>query len=218
MTTPGFPAGTLDEEGMPRWLAEIQNDNLVHTMWVVRGLEPAAALPLLDTDPEEIRPCVLPATKNPDDERSLAAIALGLDLRQTVIVAGRVGDWTFVFEDSGYGVYVNELPAVVELSRDGQEAASTTFTINGDVNLEYAADGQHLFLESTSALDPERAPDRLLPAFAGAGVGCSPWSGEDDLDDYLCLRVLCALAGLALTPGELRQLPLLAAPYDPERY
>ena len=212
MPNPSFPPGTLDPEGAPLWIAELAAYDPNHALHVVRGLEPAQALDALGVKPHLVQPCELPAGK-PDEWTSLPAAALGVEPgTAAALVAGRVGEWTFVYDDSGHTVSGEETAA---LSTGGRTAATSVFTINGDANLTFAVDGEDLAHVDIDDLDlTESLPDlpaELRTAFEVAGTveldDLEP--GEPDYD--VLMRAVCALAGLTFTPGELRRLPLLGA-------
>lgn len=101
MPAPGFPPHTLDDDGCPIWITELAGQDPNHTLHVVRGLEPAAALEAVGAKPHLFRPCELPQRK-PDEWTSLPAAALEIDPGEcAALLAGRVGEWTFVYEDAG---------------------------------------------------------------------------------------------------------------------
>jgi hypothetical protein len=214
MATPGFPAGTLDEGGFPVWITGIGADETPGTVHVVRGLAPMDALQVVGARPGMIRPCRLPDSK-PDQWTSLARAAIGA-ADGGVLLAGQVGAWTFVYDDVCLTAFAEGAdgrivsPASL-LSAGGREAATSSFNIEADRDLFYAADGAELF-GTTWNVDPEEddIPAGLRAAVAAAGEFAA---GEDDLDDGLNMRVVCALAGLSMTVENLRAISLLAAEF-----
>ena len=97
------------------------------------------------------------------------------------------------------------------LSAGGREAATSSFNIEGDRELFYAADGAELF-GTTWNVDPaqDEIPAGLLTAVAAAGEFAA---GQDGSDDGFNMRVVCALAGLSMTVEDLRAISLLAAEF-----
>ncbi|MFE5564850.1 DUF6461 domain-containing protein [Amycolatopsis japonica] len=216
MPTPGFPPGTLDSEGDPIWLTELASDDPNHTLHVVQGLEPAEALEALGAKPRLFRPCVLPEVK-PDEWTSLPRAALALDSGDSAaLLAGRIGAWTFVYDDAGHTLPHDD---TILLSADGRTAASSLYTINADASLSYAVNGEQLAHLNVDDLDLDEElpglPAELRAAFEAAGV----FEIEDeDLEpgeaDYaICMRVVCALAGLTGTLDDLRRIPLTVTPF-----
>jgi hypothetical protein len=216
MPTPGFPAGTLDEDGFPIWITDLAVADPNHTVHVVRGPAPADALQMLGARPGVITSCQLPA-RRPDEHTSLPQAAIGSVSGGAVLLAGQIGFWTFVYDDLGLTAHgedpdgpVRFAPPARMLSADGREAATSTWTINADTFLAYAVDGD-LLLDAAEDVDPaaQDIPARLQAAIDAAGT---LGSGDGEPDCGINLRVLCALAGLNLTLADLRQVPLLAAP------
>jgi hypothetical protein len=94
-------ARTSGDNGYPAWIAGLQCEEPNHTVLVVRDLDPDSALQLLGVPPEEIRPCELPAER-PDESTSLPRAAFDTeDDTGAVLLAGRIGDWTFIYDDGG---------------------------------------------------------------------------------------------------------------------
>ncbi len=216
MPTSGFPAGTLDEEGFPVWITDLAAPDPNHTVHVVRGLAPADALQMLGARPAAITPCQLPASR-PDDHLSLPQAAIGPASSGAVLLAGQIGFWTFVYDDLGLTAHGEDpgypsrfAPPAKMLSADGREAATSTWTINADTFLAYAADGD-LLLDVAENVDPaaEDIPAGLRAAIDAART-CGPGDGEDC---GINMRVVCALAGLNRTLDDLRLIPLLATPF-----
>ncbi|MEV7326081.1 hypothetical protein [Streptomyces sp. NPDC093970] len=211
MPTPGFPPHTLDAEGLPVWIRDLASSIGNHSLHVVRGLEPGRALEALGVLAGSVRPGELPAGR-PDELTSLPAAALGADAGEgATLLAGRVGEWTFVYDDSGY-TFDGTAEA---LSGDGRTAVTTVHTVNGHADLTYAVDGEEVETIVPEDFDPAEdlphLPAELRTAFEAAGV--AEW---DDLepgrpDTLVGMRAACALAGLALTLDDIRRLPLLLA-------
>lgn len=211
MPTPGFPSATLDSEGLPAWISNLASRDPNHSLHVVRGLEPAQALGALGAAEESIRPCTLPDS-NPDDRFSLPFAALGAQpMTPAALLAGRIGEWTFVYDDSGY-TFDGTAEA---LSRDGRTAVTTVYTINGDAYLMYAVDGEEVANINPDDLSLEEdlsgMPAELAAAFEAAGV--ADWEDLEpgEVDSLIGMRAACALAGLAVTLDDIRRIPLLLA-------
>ncbi|GAA1968223.1 DUF6461 domain-containing protein [Amycolatopsis minnesotensis] len=214
MPTPDFPPNTLDSEGEPRWIAELASADPNHALHVVRGLEPAAALAALGANPQRVRPVELPDGK-PDDQTSLpgAALEIGPGSGATLL-AGRIGDWTFVYDDGGY-TYDEENTAV--LSAGGRSAATSMFSINADASLTYAVDGEQLAWVNVDDLDLEEdlpeMPAELRAAFEAAGTIELDYLEPGEADYSIAMRAVCALAGLTCTIDDIRRIPLLAVEF-----
>ncbi|MER6537967.1 DUF6461 domain-containing protein [Streptomyces sp900105755] len=212
MPTPGFPPATLNSEGLPAWISDLASYDPNHSLHVVRGLEPAQALRTLRAEPESIRPCVLPDT-NPSDRFSLPFAALGDEpTLPAALLAGRIGEWTFVYDDSG-ATFDDTAEA---LSRNGRTAATTVYTINGDAYLIYAVDGEEVASIYPDDLcleeDLPGMPGELAAALQAAGI--ADWEDLEpgEVDSLIGMRTACALAGLAVTLDDIRRIPLLIAP------
>jgi hypothetical protein len=208
MPTPGFPPNTIDPTGNPIWISELASSHPHHTLHVVSGIEPADALETLGAKPRWFQPCVLPDEK-PNEWLSLPAAALGLEPGSSAaLLAGRIGDWTFVYDD--FGATTHEDTSA--LSAHGCSAATSMFSINADASLTYAVDGEELASIDIDDLDLERdlpgMPAALRVAFERAGV-VEVDDDDDRHDDAICMRAACALAGLACTLRDLRRIPLL---------
>lgn len=211
MATPGFLPHSLDPEGVPLWISGLASDDPNHCVHVVRELEPAAALEALGAKPRLFRPCTLPADK-PDEWTSLPAAALGTERGDTAtLLAGRVGEWTFIYDDFG----ATDDAAV--LSADGRVAATSYFSINADASLTYYADGNEIAWINVDdlELDTDLAdlPDELRAAFEAAGTVDHDYLDPGEADFAIGLRAISALAGIHYTLDELRQIPLLVTPF-----
>ncbi|MFF9685373.1 DUF6461 domain-containing protein [Streptomyces sp. NPDC014623] len=214
MPTPGFPPNTLDSEGEPIWISELANCDPNHILHVVRGIEPAEALQVLGAKPGLIRSCELPDSR-PDEWTSLPCAALGIEPgTAAALLAGRIGEWTFVYDDSGF-TYDDETTKA--LSADGRTAAMSVYTINGDASLTYAVDGEQIEWVDVDGLDPEKdipaMPAGLRAAFEAAGTVETEDFEPGEPDGLVTMRAACALAGLALTLDDVRRLPLLIVPF-----
>src|SRR5262249_5505657 len=99
------------------------------------------------------------------------------------------------------------------LSAAGREAATSTDGISLNPSLAYAVNGELLLDADYGDIDPsdDDIPAGLRAAVEAAG---SFGPGDDGLDCGIEMRVVCALAGLNITPGELRKIRLLAAPFS----
>lgn len=214
MPTPGFEPDTLDESGCPVWISDLAVDDPNHLVQVVRDLEPEEALELLGAERQAIAPCELPP-KRPDAWTSLPRAAIGPVNPTAVLLAGRVGDWTFVYDDLGLTLNLwqpeeRPLEAAQVLSGKGKTAATSYVTITGHAGFVYAADGdvmtnQELF--GPDELD-EDTPAEIRAVLEQAGTF------ETDFDDYLGMRAICLLAELPRTLQDLRRIPLLVAPLE----
>jgi hypothetical protein len=214
MPTPGFPADTLDREGFPVWITGLADEYGLGIVHVVRGLAPRDALQAVGARPGLIRPCQLPGQR-PDGRTSLPRAAIGAT-DSAVLLAGQFGAWTLIYDDSGMTDSVEDYaspngfaPTAKMMSADGREAATSSFNIEADRSLCYAADGEVLF-ETHWDVDPEQDD---IPAGLRAAVEAAGKLGSEGGDDDMAInmRVACALAGLNITLEDLRKIPLLAA-------
>ncbi|MTD55402.1 hypothetical protein GKO32_15650 [Amycolatopsis sp. RM579] len=197
MATPGFAAHLLDEEGGVRWIEALTDEDPHHLVHVVRGLEPAEALVALGAKEKLIR--VWELSEDGPGEGTL--------------LAGRVGEWTFVYDNQAA---TWDEDSTTALSADGRTAATSMYSINADVSLTYAVDGKVVSWVNRDDLDLEAdlpgMPAELRSAFEAAGnVEQEDFEpGEADFD--ICMRAICALAGLYCTIDDIRRLPLLVTP------
>lgn len=206
MPIPGFPAEAVDENGFPRWITQLGDGYANHLLHVVRGLSPEAALRLVGGGEVHryVAPGTLP-TGPTEDGSGLIHAAIGVDRRADLLLAGRNGDWTFVYDAGGATSEV-----VDALSSDGRVAVSALSSINADSSLEYAEDGQTL-VEIREPCGPRYAgelPAALHPAIEAAGSVDS--ADEESWDIDVNVRIACALAGLTWTLEELAAQPLIA--------
>ncbi|MEU6674072.1 DUF6461 domain-containing protein [Streptomyces sp. NPDC046925] len=211
--TPGFPPGTLADDGLPIWIHEVAATERHHALHVIRGREPRETLEALDADPRHIRTCVLPAAGT-GPYTSLPAAFLGDEGGDAdTLLAGTNGSWTFVYDDAAC---VDE-EQLTELSSGGRAAASTSFSVNADVSLSYAVDGSTAHHVNVDDLDLERdlpkMPDELRTAFLAAGTVQHDYLPAGQADYEICMRAVCALADLIWTVGDLRRAPLLVTPF-----
>jgi hypothetical protein len=211
--TPGFPAGTLGESGLPAWLDALTDDEDAYfTFHVVRGLAPADALAAIGARPALFMACVLPG-EGAEPPRQV----FGDPECEAVLLAGQVGAWTFVhdaFGDTEAGEDPRRRRSFVSmaeiLSAGGNEAATSSVSINAGARLMYAVDGD-LLLHAVGEVDAEKddVPTGLRAAVESAGTFAA---ADDRPDDAVSVRVACALAGLNLTLEDLREIPLIGAP------
>ncbi|RDI60594.1 hypothetical protein DFR76_115224 [Nocardia pseudobrasiliensis] len=211
MATPGFPTNTLDSEGMPLWISGLASEDPNHCVHVVRGLEPEAALEALGAEARLFRSCELPADR-PDGRISLPAAALGAQSGDVgTLLAGRVGEWTFVYDDWGTA------DDPVALSADGRVAAMSYYSINADASLTYCVDGDRIAWINVDDLeldtDLAELPEELRAAFEAAGTVEFDYLEPGEADFSLCMRAVSALAGMPYTLDELRRIPLLLTPF-----
>ncbi|TWG08063.1 hypothetical protein [Saccharopolyspora dendranthemae] len=211
MPVPGFPPSALDDDGDPKWITELACADPNHILHAVRGLDPRAALEVIGAKPHLIRPCALPESK-PDDWTSLPGAALGIEPgTSAALLAGQVGDWTFVYDDSGHTFD----DATENLSASGRTAATSVFTINGDASMSFAVDGEQVaWINVDDLVEDDLAgfPEELRTAFELAGVVEDENLEPGQFDCAVTMRATCALAGLTVTLDDLRTLPLLGAP------
>lgn len=135
MPTPGFPPNTLDGEGFPLWISGLEDEGPNHCVHVVDGLDPADALETLGAKPHLFQPCELPDRKPENMSLPRAALGESQGDSSASLLAGRIGEWTFVYDDFGA---TDDLEA---LSADERIAVTSYFSINADASLIYYADG-----------------------------------------------------------------------------
>ncbi|WP_327113405.1 DUF6461 domain-containing protein [Streptomyces sp. NBC_01341] len=215
MPTPGFPPSTLDSEGTPIWITDLATGDPGHVLHVARGIEPAEALEVLGAKPGLIQSCELPDSK-PDEWTSLPCAALGIEPgTSAALLAGRVGEWTFVYDDSGFTC--DDDAATKALSADGRTAATSAYTINADASLIYAVGGEQVEWVDVDDLNLEEdlpgMPAELRAAFEAAGNVPTEDFEPGQADGIIVMRAACALAGLALTLEDIRRIPLLVVPF-----
>jgi hypothetical protein len=217
---PYFTPDQLANDGSPTWLNALagEGSDPNHLVHVVRHLDPADALELLGVDRQEIRPCVLP-DREPADRASLARTAIAPLDPIVVLIAGRVGEWTFVYDDLGETGYLWHLEprppvnATAALSAEGEVAATASVSITGHTGFTYAVGGYIEFLHSAVVFDPAdfdtEPPAEVRTVMDAAGAAA---------DDGITMRMICALAGLPRTLGELRDVQLVIAPHESRPY
>ncbi|WP_216894189.1 hypothetical protein [Nocardia alni] len=212
MSAPGFAPDALDEFGCPTWISELAIDDPNHLLHVVRDLGPADALELLGAERRSITSCELPAER-PDRWTSLPRAAIAPLNPTAVLLAGRIGEWTFVYDDLGLTLGLPQpegqsLEAAQLLSDKGKVAATGFVTMDGPAGFIYAVDGDLLTSQELSALEElaDDTPAEVRGAFETAGAY------DIELDDYINMRAACILAGLPSTMRGLRHIPLLVAP------
>jgi hypothetical protein len=205
MPIPGFPAEAIDENGFPRWITQLGDEYANHLLHVVRGLSPEEALRLVGGGKvyRYVAPGTLP-TEPTKDGSGLIHAAIGVDRRVDLLLAGRNGDWTFVYDAGGATFEVVDV-----LSADGRVAVSATSSINADSSLEYAEDGQTL-VEIREPYGPRYAEEfREALHSAVEAAGSVDSADEDFWDIDVNVRIACALAGLTWTLEELAAQPLI---------
>jgi hypothetical protein len=217
--TPGFPAGTLGESGLPAWLEALTDDEDAYfTLHVVRGLAPTDALAAIGARPAMFMACVLPGEAQAGVEAQPPRQVFGDPGCEAVLLAGQVGAWTFVYDgfgDTESGEDPRQRGSFVSmaeiLSAGDKEAATSSVSINAGARLVYAVDGD-LLLHAVGEVDPERddIPTGLRAAVESAGTFAA--ADDDRPDDAVSIRVACALARLNLTLEDLREVPLIGAP------
>ena len=213
MAIPGFLAATLNEYGGPAWIDELATADRNHLLHVVRGLAPVEAVELVGgTVLSRLTPNELPAQRL-DEWSTVAHASVGADSMEDLLVAGRRGDWTFVYDTSGVTAWTREHRNVEMtrlLSADGRAAATSIRTINANVSMYYAENGENTFAihePYDPEYDEQETPDVLRPAIAAAGSIDSKVGRDVDVN----MRIICALAGLTWTVDEFRAQPLFVA-------
>ncbi len=210
MPTPGFPPNTLDDEGFPLWISGLEDEDPNHCVHVVKGLDPAGALEALGAKPRLFRPCELPEHKPARMSLPQAALGDSRDGASAALLAGRIGEWTFVYDDFG------ATEEVAELSAEGRIAAMSYFSINADASLTYCADGDELVRVDVDDLELETdladMPADLRAAFEAAGTVAFDYLAPGNADYAVCMRAISALAGI-YTLDDLRRIPLLVTPF-----
>ncbi len=223
MPKPYFAPDQLDETGCPTWISELAGtehdpNHLVH---VVRDIYPAEALELLGADPEEIRPCVLP-TRDPDEKTSLARAAIHPLNPIVVLIAARIGDWTFIYDDlgeTGFLWHLDQRPpldSTEALSTKGGVAATAGVAITGHISFTYAVDGDIKAGYSDHGFEAADLEDDTPPEVRAAAEAAGTIEGE--YDDGITMRMISALTGLPRTMAELREIPLLIVPHESRPY
>ncbi|GAB3696388.1 hypothetical protein [Saccharopolyspora tripterygii] len=212
MPVPGFPPSALDDDGDPKWITELACADPNHVLHVVRVLDPKAALEAIGAKPHLIQPCVLPESK-PDDWTSLPGSALGIEPgTSAALLAGQVGEWTFVYDDSGH----TGEDATENLSASGRTAATSVFTINADASMSFAVDGEEVaWINVDDLVEDDLAgfPEELRTAFELAGVVEDEDLEPGQFDYAVTMRATCALANLTCTLDHIRTLPLVGASF-----
>jgi hypothetical protein len=214
VTIPGFRTEALTEGAIPKWIDDLATADPNHLLHVVRGLAPADAVELVGGAVlRHLNPHELPVER-PNDWSTTAHAAIGADQMKDLLVAGRRGDWTFVYDTAGVTEWTPERAEMATvLSASGRAAGTSIFTINADSSFCYAEDGEIII--DIDADDPkptdDEVPDALRTAIEAAGRADS--DDEDDDGEFLDvdanMRIACALAGLTWTTGEFRAQPLL---------
>ncbi|WP_268247669.1 hypothetical protein [Lentzea flava] len=192
-------------------LASDENPN--HTVHVVSGLEPAEALEILGAKPRLFQPCELPDGK-PDRWTSLPAAALGIESGASgALLAGRIGEWTFVYDDS----MATDHLSTPSLSANGRSAATSMFSIHANASLSYFVNSEQLaWIDIHDDLEENlpSMPADLRAAFDAAGIfGLDGDVEPGKHDDAILMRAVCALAGLTCTLSDLRRIPLLVTAF-----
>jgi hypothetical protein len=183
-------------------------------LYVVRGMEPAAALEVLGGEADLIRPCELPTGERDHNVSLPASVPANESGYDGTLLAGRIGAWTFVYDDVGLS---DDGWRTQELSAGGNPAASAAYSINAVARLDYSVDGRELFSVGRDDLVLENAlsvmPPELAVAFEDAGTFELDYLRPGEPDFSIFARVVCALADLRCTLEDLRRIPLLSAPY-----
>lgn len=221
MTAPQFPPDTLDSAGGPAWLSELGAGDPHQLVHLVRDLQPLEALEVLGAKLEHLRPCTLPRERA-DEYTSLPRTALGDAECGAVLLAGRIGDWTFVFDDAGMTSEVLDVngalvtPAVA-LSRTGGAALSLANIFGGpSCGLDFAEHGDEVLWTNSDELDGI-APDlegRLKDALDAAGIVEQDYLDPGERDPDAVLRMGCVLAGItSWTSADIRAADLVMLPF-----
>ncbi|GAA5043416.1 hypothetical protein [Nocardia callitridis] len=209
MAVPGFSPDTLDDEGTPLWISGLADADPNHSVHVVRGLEPAAALATLGAKPRLFRPWELP-----DELTWLSPGVVGIEPDfSAILLAGQVGEWTFVYDNFGATTH-DQTP---DLAADGRTAATSYLSINADASMTYCVDRAELAWINVDDLDLEQdladMPDELRAAVGAAGTFDVDYLEPGEPDYSICMRAVSALAGIRHTLNDLRRVPLLVTPF-----
>lgn len=238
MDTPGFPSGTLDEDGYPIWLSEMAEEEPNAILHLVRDMSPDEVLRGLEADPSAAVPCTLPAER--PKGVSMPKAAFGSDSRaMSVLLAGRIGGWTFVYDDAGATVAIGGLPILRRilgaaaptevpesapeggwdatsdpaevLSAAGGPAITLHECINGLTSLTYAVNGRAVFRTNSDDVDgpfDDELPAEVRGADDAAGTIAELAFEPGERDPSAVARFACALAGASWTMADLRAAPL----------
>ncbi|CAL9652114.1 hypothetical protein SUDANB23_06629 (plasmid) [Streptomyces sp. enrichment culture] len=129
-------------------------------------------------------------------------------------MAGRIGEWTFVYDDSGF-TYDDSVTKA--LSADGRTAATSVYTIHADTSLTYAVGGEQVEWVNVDDLILEEhllgMSAELRAAFEAAGNVPTEDFEPGEADGDIVMRAACALPGLALTLEDIRRILLLVVPF-----
>ncbi|WP_243788485.1 hypothetical protein [Saccharopolyspora gloriosae] len=221
MTAPEFPAGALDSGGCPAWISDLGAEDPHQTVHLVRDLRPLDALEVLGAKLKHVRPCTLPAERA-DEHTSLPRTAFGEADCSSVLLAGRIGDWTFVFDDAGMATEVWDAAgglesAAVALSRGGGAALSLAHDSAGpSCGLEFAEHGAQVLWTNSDDLDAI-APDlegRLKDAVDAAGIVEQDYLDPGERDPDAVIRTGCVLAGItSWTSADIRAADPVMLPF-----
>lgn len=210
---PGFAPEMLDDEGTPLWISGLADEDPNHSVHVVRALEPAAALEALGAKARLFRPFEF--ADQADGWTCLSDASFDFDPKEysALLLAGQVGEWTFVYDNFGATAH-DETP---ELAADGRAAATSMLSINADASLTYVVDGEELAWINVDDLEFERdlvdMPEELRAAFEAAGTFDVDYLEPGEADYSICMRAISALAGMRWTLDDLRRIPLLVTPF-----
>ncbi|AGL16182.1 DUF6461 domain-containing protein [Actinoplanes sp. N902-109] len=211
MNNPLFSADAVSLRGIPDWIDRLAWEDPNHSLYVVRGLDPAEVIGIVGG--EQVRtlaPGELPED-TADEWSGVVPHALeaagGGDLLR---VAGRRGDWTFVYDT--FGGMDGELAKT--LSKGGRAAAYVVNSISGISRVDCAEDGSGVY-ELDDSYDPDYDQENVPELLRNAIDAAMAVDLEDpDWDLGVNMRIVCALAGLTWTYEEFRQHPLTIARYD----
>ncbi|MCA1189749.1 MULTISPECIES: hypothetical protein [unclassified Saccharopolyspora] len=221
MPEPAFPAAALDSGGRPAWITELGAEDPHQIVHLVRDLQPREALEALGARLAHARPCTLPEERA-DEHSSLPRTALGETDCASALLAGRIGGWTFVFDDAGHTDSVSNEQgglesAALALSRTGGAALSLAHNFDGPCcGLEFAEDGAEVLWTNSDDLEgslPE-LPDRIREAVAAAGIVEQDHLDPGELDEEAVIRTGCVLAGITgWTSADVRAADLVLVPF-----
>ncbi|GAB2685711.1 hypothetical protein GCM10027271_55480 [Saccharopolyspora gloriosae] len=221
MTAPTFPADTLDSEGGPAWISDLGAEDPHQLVHLVRDLQPLEALEVLGAKLRHVRPCTLPPERS-DEHTSLPRTALGDVECSAVLLAGRIGGWTFVLDDAGMtsevsGVDGALVDPAVALSRTGGSALTLANNFSGpSCGLVFAEHGEEVLWTNSDDLDgiaPE-LEGRLKDAVEAAGIVEQDYLDPGERDPEAVIRMGCALAGItSWTSADVRGADLVMLPF-----
>ena len=221
MSAPAFPAAALDSAGCPAWISELGAADPHQVVHLVRDLQPREALEVLGGRLEHARPCTLPAERA-DGHSSLPRTALGEADCASALLAGRIGGWTFVFDDAGHTGSVSDErgrfeSAAVALSRSGGAALGLAHNFSGpSCALDFAEHGADVLCTNSDDIDFDvpGLSGGLREAVEAAGIVEQEYLDPGERDPEAVIRTGCVLAGITgWTLADVRAADLVLLPF-----